>query len=49
MNIKNIGIKLIIFNGSAGIIRCNLSEKDNMIKILNSIRKIKSLLRIFKY
>ena len=39
-NIKNMGIRVIKFNGDFGIIRCNYLEKDNIIKLLNSINKI---------
>jgi len=33
-----LGIRLIRFNGTAGIIRCNHLEKENAIKLLQSIK-----------
>ena len=41
-NCENMGIRLISFNGKKGIVKCNHIEKDNTIKLLNSIKKISS-------
>jgi len=35
-----MGIRLIRFDGTAGIIKCNHVEKENTIKLLRSIKKI---------
>lgn len=35
-----MGIRLIRFDGSTGIIKCNHTEKENTIKLLRSIKKI---------
>jgi RNase P/RNase MRP subunit POP5 len=35
-----MGIRLIKFNGKKGIIKCTHTEKENTIKLLNSIKKI---------
>lgn len=37
---EKMGIRLISFNGEKGIIKCNHNEKENTIKLLNSIKKI---------
>ena len=37
---KEMDILLIRFNGSKGIVKCDHLEKDNTIRILNSIKKI---------
>ena len=39
---KEMGIKLIRFEGTTGIIRCNHKEKENTIRLLKSITKINS-------
>ena len=39
---SKMGIRLIQFNGKAGIIRCNHTEKENAIRLLQSIKKIAS-------
>jgi len=39
---KKMGIFLVRFDGNKGILRCRHIEKENAIKILNSIEKIKS-------
>lgn len=35
-----MGISLIQFNAEAGIIRCPLAQKQNVITLLSSIKKI---------
>lgn len=37
---KEMGIRLIRFNDSTGIIKCNHLEKENTILILKSIKKL---------
>lgn len=39
---KEMGIKLIKFNGNQGILKCNHFEKENAIKLLKSVKKIAS-------
>ena len=39
-NCENMGIRLINFNGKKGIVKCNHTEKENTIKLLNSIKNI---------
>jgi len=39
-NCGSMGIRLISFNGKYGIVRCNHTEKENTIKLLNYIKKI---------
>jgi len=39
---KELGIRLIRFNGLQGIVKCNHIEKENTIKLLNSIDKVTS-------
>jgi len=39
---NTMGIRLIRFNGKAGIIKCNHTEKENAIQLLQSIKKIAS-------
>jgi len=39
-NCESMGIRLIIFDGKKGIIKCNHTEKENTIKLLISIKKI---------
>jgi RNase P/RNase MRP subunit POP5 len=39
---KKMGIRLIKFNGKAGIIKCNHTEKENTIRLLQTIKKIAS-------
>ena len=41
-NCESMGIRLIIFNGKIGIVKCNHTEKENIINILRSIKKISS-------
>jgi RNase P/RNase MRP subunit POP5 len=36
-----MGLFLIRFNGSQGVIRCKHTEKENTIEILNNIDRIK--------
>ena len=38
---SELGIRLIRFNGVAGIIKCNHVEKENAIKLLQSIKSKK--------
>ncbi len=38
-----MGIRLIKFNGKKGIIKCTHIEKENTIKLLNSIKKMPML------
>ncbi len=37
---KQMGLFLLRFNGSQGILRCRHTEKENTIKLLTSIEKI---------
>ena len=37
-----MGLYVIRFNGEKGIVKCNHVEKENTIKLLNSIEKISS-------
>ena len=37
-----MGIRFISFSEKAGIIRCNNTEKDNMLKLLHSLDSISS-------
>ncbi|UCD13678.1 MAG: hypothetical protein JSW60_08995 [Thermoplasmatales archaeon] len=39
---KEMGIRLIRFNGNTGILKCNHLEKGNSIMLLQSIKKIGS-------
>ena len=39
---KKMGIRLIQFNRKAGIIKCNHTEKENAIRLLQAIKKIAS-------
>ena len=39
---NKMGIRLIRFNGKAGIIKCNHTEKENAIRLLQAIKKIAS-------
>ena len=39
---KEMGIRLIRFDGTAGILKCNHLEKENAIMLLQSIKKIQS-------
>jgi len=39
---KSMGIYLVRFDGEKGIVKCNHIEKDNTIKLLNSIKEISS-------
>ncbi|UCB58063.1 MAG: hypothetical protein JSV67_05515 [Thermoplasmatales archaeon] len=39
---KEMGIFLVRFKNTEGIIRCNHIEKENTIKLLKSIKKIKN-------
>lgn len=39
---KEMGIQLVRFDGTTGIIKCNHVEKKNTILLLNSIKKIAS-------
>lgn len=39
---REIGLRLIKFDGTKGIVKCNHVEKENTIKILKSIKKISS-------
>ncbi len=39
-NCENMGIRLISFNGKKGVVKCSHTEKENTIKLLNSIKKI---------
>jgi RNase P/RNase MRP subunit POP5 len=38
----DMGLRLIRFDGTGGIIKCNHIEKDKTISILNSIKRIES-------
>jgi len=35
-----MGIRLIRFNGKHGIVKCDHTEKENTIKLLNSVDKV---------
>ncbi len=37
-----MGLYVVRFNGEKGIVKCNHVEKENTIKLLNSIEKISS-------
>lgn len=37
-----MGLYVVRFNGDKGIVKCNHVEKENTIKLLNSIEKISS-------
>jgi RNase P/RNase MRP subunit POP5 len=37
-----MGLRLIKFDGTIGIIKCNHIEKENTISLLNSVEHIKS-------
>jgi len=39
-NCESMGIRLMSFNGKKGILKCTHTEKENTIKLLNSIKKI---------
>jgi RNase P/RNase MRP subunit POP5 len=39
-NLKEMGIWLIRFNGSTGILKCNHQEKENAILLLQSVKNI---------
>ena len=39
---KEMGIRIIRINGNYGIIKCNHVEKNNLINLLKSIKKIGS-------
>ena len=39
-NCESMGIRLISFNGKKGIVKCTHTEKENTIKLLNSIKNI---------
>jgi RNase P/RNase MRP subunit POP5 len=39
---REMGIRLIRFDGTSGILRCNHLEKENAIMLLKSIKKIRS-------
>ncbi|MDH7506902.1 MAG: Rpp14/Pop5 family protein [Candidatus Thermoplasmatota archaeon] len=39
-NCEDMGLYLISFNGKKGIIKCNHIQKENTIKLLNSIKKV---------
>ena len=39
---NDLGIYLIRFDGFTGIVKCNHTEKENTIRLLNSIKKISS-------
>ena len=39
---REMGIRLIRFDGAAGILKCNHLEKENAIMLLKSIKKIGS-------
>ncbi|OGS41157.1 MAG: hypothetical protein A3K77_07340 [Euryarchaeota archaeon RBG_13_31_8] len=39
-NFESMGLRLISFDGKKGIVKCNHVEKENTIKLLNSIKKI---------
>lgn len=38
----DLGIRLIRFDGTTGIMKCNHTEKENAIKLLHSIKKVSS-------
>ena len=37
---RELGLRLIRFDGEKGIVKCNHREKDNIITLLNSIKNI---------
>lgn len=39
---REMGLRLIRFDGEKGILRCNHVEKDNTIKLLMSIKSVSS-------
>jgi len=39
---RDIGLRLVKFDGVRGIVKCNHIEKENTIKLLRSIKKISS-------
>ena len=39
---RDIGLRLVKFDGVRGIVKCNHVEKENTIKLLKSIKKISS-------
>ena len=39
---SDMGLYVVRFNGEKGIVKCNHVEKENTIKLLNSIEKISS-------
>jgi len=39
-NCESMGIRLISFDGKKGIVKCTHTEKENTIKLLNSIKNI---------
>jgi len=41
-NYREMGIRLIKFDGEKGILRCNHIEKENAITLLKSIKEIDS-------
>ena len=41
-NYRELGLYLVRFNGEQGILRCKHTEKENAIKLLNSIKKVSS-------
>jgi len=41
-NYNDMGIYLVRFDGEQGIVKCNHTEKENTIKLLNSIKQISS-------
>ena len=41
-NYNEMGLYVVRFNGEKGIVKCNHLEKENTIKLLNSIEKISS-------
>ena len=40
---NSMGVYIIRFNGKQGIVKCNHVEKENMIKLLKSIRQVSSV------
>lgn len=39
-NSKNLGLWVIQFNGAAGILKCHYQEKENIIRLLQSLKNI---------
>lgn len=39
---KDLGLWIIQFDGTAGIVQCNYKEKEHTIQLLNSMKKIGS-------